>query len=123
MQEGQNTDGTLTPPTSQESTEVKSEGLANPPQEKQPEMRMLTMDESDTLRSIRAFNFVFPDEIQRTQERMLDEICLKVSEVIISHFPAGKERSQALGNLTQVKLWCRLSLDMQAVAQQEAQQQ
>lgn len=111
--DGLEPNGMLKPPRPLEDTDVKSEGLAHPelPTQPtpQPEMKMMSMDEADTMRASIAFRKKPVEYIQELD--VLNEMALQLSLSVVKLCPAGKERSQALGNVQQVVLWARASIE------------
>lgn len=114
--QSQNQDGTFQPPTSQESTDIPAEGLGNP----QPmEMKRMTLTEADLMRARRTYSPLVQTDEMLSKRKMFNEIALEVAKVIIEVCPEGKERSQALGSLNQVVLWCQASIDMKEAEKNE----
>lgn len=109
MDEHQENDGTLKPPTSIESTDLPVEGLSKMPNIS-PDLtecipiQRLTLDQADLLRANRAFNEGRP-ELPAWFKMGLNNIAFQFSEYIIKNCPEGKERSQALGQVHAAKLW------------------
>ena len=101
MTEHQNQDGTLKPPTSQQSTDLPVEALTQP-----QEIKRLTLDEADAYRANKAFNE--PREpLPEWFLIALNNNALSFSNFIIKHCPEGKERSQALGQVHAALLWAQ----------------
>lgn len=101
MNEHQQPDGTLTPPSSQEQTDLPVAELSKKPLE----MVRLTMDEADTLRAARTFK----DEETLPEHLLiaLNNHAYAFSEFIINNFQEGRERSQALGQINAVVVWAK----------------
>lgn len=108
---GQNEDGTLTPPTSQEKTDLPLEGL-NEATKKEMPVRMLTLDEADTLRAERTFKTnPVRNDFQIDTCACMKNLAYDFSMFLINHCPPSRQRSQALANLEQVVMWAEKSID------------
>ena len=101
MNEHQQPDGTLTPPSSQEQTYLPVSEISKKPLE----MVRLTMDQADALRAHRTFK----DEKQLPEHLKiaLNTRAYEFSMFLIENFQEGRERSQALGQINAVVVWAR----------------
>jgi hypothetical protein len=112
--QGQNTDGTLQPPKAHETTDVSVKDLAEQqgkPVQQTQGIKMLTMDEADSLRAERAFLLSYdPSDSDLKTMYCLKKVAHELSRMIINKCPASKERSQALGNVQQVVMWAHEAL-------------
>ena len=100
--EHQNQDGTLKPPTSQQSTDLPVEGLEKPTLPM--DLRRLTLDEADMRRAVIAYQ----EEKEPLPEWFLETLnnhAFFFSKFIIEKCPEGKQRSQALGQIEAAVIW------------------
>lgn len=101
MNEHQENDGTLKPPSSQEQTDLPVEGLTQP-----APMVRLTLDQADTLRAERAYTGE-PQSLPQWFLSALDNQGFQFSMWIINNCPEGKQRSQALGQIEAAVIWAQ----------------
>ena len=102
MNEHQQPDGTLTPPSSQEQTDLPVAELSKKPLD----LVRLTMDEADELRADRTFGFD-GEPIPVHLLIALNTRALEFSRFLINNFQEGRERSQALGQINAVVVWAK----------------
>jgi hypothetical protein len=105
--EHQNQDGTLKPPEIREVTDIPLEGLGN--QASMP-IRRMTLDEADEFRAERCFKYHAPKPDQIPRYTLIRDYGKQFAKLLIEKCPAGKERSQALGNIQQTVMWANAAI-------------